>query len=161
MTDPGPLLKTRDVARILGVSARTAGGYLGRYAGTRNPFVPPYDYVAGRPVWLPSQESDIRAWQARRAGQGVGGGPKPTPEDPGILTELEHRAVRMTAELYNILCQITGADRSRYPDMGELVHHVHAIQRAILAQAAARVYPNLYRLLGEVLPTDDVRRMSE
>jgi hypothetical protein len=33
--------------------------------------------------------------------------------------------------------------------MNEIIHHIHIIQHAIMAQAAARAYPERLRLLGE------------
>lgn len=70
---------------------------------------------------------------------------------PPALTDAEHRCVRLAGELWNGLCQIVGNDESRAGDLAELVHHVHAIQNAVLAQAAARAYPGRYRLLGGAL----------
>ncbi len=64
------------------------------------------------------------------------------------MTEKEHQAVRMAADLYNLLHDIVGTDLSREADMKELATHIHAIQNAVLAQAAARAYPSKYRLLG-------------
>lgn len=66
-----------------------------------------------------------------------------------LLTEAEHRAMALTAELWNLLCtDIVGQGRSRSGDVRELGDHIHAIQNVVMAQAAARAYPNQYRLLG-------------
>lgn len=66
-----------------------------------------------------------------------------------LLTEADHRALSLTVELWNVLCRdVVGAGRSRAGDLGELCGHIHAIQHAVLSQAAARAYPDLYRLLG-------------
>jgi hypothetical protein len=67
------------------------------------------------------------------------------------LSEIELRAMACTAELANLLGKVVGNDRTRAHDLAELVHHVHAIQHAVMAQAAARVYPAMFRRLGEVL----------
>ena len=68
------------------------------------------------------------------------------------LTDDEHKAVALTAELWNLLCSnVIGDGPSRAGDIAELCHHIHAIQRAVLAQAGARAYPDLYRLLGSVI----------
>lgn len=65
------------------------------------------------------------------------------------LTQHEHRAMELTAELWNLICQEIAQDgRSRTGDLGEIANHIHGIQRAILAQAAARAYPDRYRLMG-------------
>lgn len=75
--------------------------------------------------------------------------------DPGLLTEDEHRAVEMAGELWNLLCRIVGQGASRGGDLNEFIHLVHGIQRGVLKQAAARAYPNQYRLLGEMLPAPE------
>jgi hypothetical protein len=71
-----------------------------------------------------------------------------------LLTEDEHRAVALLAELWNLLSGIVGPDDTRRGDLAELRPHIHAIQQAVLSQAAARAYPHRYRCLGEVLPPD-------
>lgn len=65
-----------------------------------------------------------------------------------LLTQAEHNAVTTAALLANHLAEIVGDGPSRDGDLAEAVHHVHAVQRMILAQAAARAYPDRYRLLG-------------
>lgn len=76
----------------------------------------------------------------------------PTP-DP-LLTDDEHAVMKTTADLWNGLCKITGRDQTRNADLAEACAHVHAIQHMVLAQAAARAYPDQYRLLGESLHTE-------
>lgn len=69
-----------------------------------------------------------------------------------LLTDAEHKAIDLTAELWSLLCrEIVGQDRSRDRDLAELAAHIHAIQNDVLAQAAARAYPDRYRLLGGTL----------
>lgn len=68
-----------------------------------------------------------------------------------MLTRDEHEAIKMTVELWNQLNKIVGNGDSRDGDMREFSLHIHAIQRMILAQSAAREYPTLYRLLGETI----------
>ena len=70
---------------------------------------------------------------------------------PELLTDLEHEAVEMAGRLWNTLCKIVDQDRTRDGDLKELVLHIHAIQNAVLSQAAARAYPQRYRLLGREL----------
>jgi hypothetical protein len=66
-----------------------------------------------------------------------------------LLTPAEHRAMDLTVELVNLICSdIVGHGRTRVSDINELVGDIHAIQRTILKQAAARAYPDRYRLLG-------------
>jgi hypothetical protein len=73
---------------------------------------------------------------------------------PGELTDVEHEAMAVSAQLAALLTRVTGNGSTRRQDMAELFAHLHAIQTAVLAQATARKYPELYRLLGEVLPGD-------
>lgn len=75
-------------------------------------------------------------------------GPVQTPTDPGLLSPLEHDAIAMSGELWGMLCAITTDGPAREGDLRELIFHIHGIQRAVLKQAAARAYPELYRLLG-------------
>lgn len=71
---------------------------------------------------------------------------------PELLTEAEHRAMALTVELVNLLAaEVIGRERSRSGDVAEVVAHIHGIQHIIMSQAAARAYPDRYRLFGEVL----------
>lgn len=74
-----------------------------------------------------------------------------TPAASPLLTDAEHRAMGLTTELWNLLCEIVGNGPSRAGDLRELAHDVHVIQERILAQAAGRAYPDRYRLLGGVV----------
>lgn len=67
-----------------------------------------------------------------------------------LLTEVEHEAMRLTADLANALRRIiTDGDGGQAAnDWSEAAHLIHSVQNMILAQAAARAYPNLYRPLG-------------
>ena len=65
------------------------------------------------------------------------------------LTAAELRAMNLTVELTNLVCQSVIADGSgRGGDVNEFVGMIHAIQHIIMAQAAARAHPDLFRLLG-------------
>jgi len=71
-------LSTSDLAELLGIGPatvrflRTQSKPGGRYAA--DPFPTP-DLVIGRsPGWAKERESEILAWNARRPGQGMGGG---------------------------------------------------------------------------------------
>lgn len=79
-----------------------------------------------------------------------------TATDPGLLSPLEHDAIAITAELWAMLCAITSDGAARDGDLRELIFHIHGIQRAVLKQAAARAYPELYRLLGGDPPPSDL-----
>jgi hypothetical protein len=76
--------------------------------------------------------------------------------DPDLLTEAEHKAMDLTAQLWNLLCSdVVPEGRSRTKDLHELVAHIHAIQHTVMSQAAARAYPERYRLLGGVVEETD------
>lgn len=69
-------------------------------------------------------------------------------DEPGPLTAEELAAMTLTADLTRAFDRIIGAGPSAAGDRAEVVHHVHALQNMILAQAAARCYPGRFRLLG-------------
>ena len=68
-----------------------------------------------------------------------------------LLTETEHEAMDLTAELMRAMRQIMG-DANIAGDLNEAAAHIHGIQNMILANAAARAYPDRYRLLGQQGP---------
>jgi hypothetical protein len=68
-----------------------------------------------------------------------------------LLTPAERVAVATGALLANQVAEIVADGPSRDADIAEAVHHIHAVQRMILAQAAARAYPGQYRLLGDTV----------
>jgi hypothetical protein len=75
-----------------------------------------------------------------------------------LLTDAEHRAMGLTADLYNLLCgEVIAHARSREGDVAEIAADIHHIQERILAQAAARAFPDRYRLLGGELEPNVVR----
>ena len=65
------------------------------------------------------------------------------------LTQLEHEAMDVTAHLYRLIGRIVSQGPQRYNDLSEAALHLHALQSQIMGQAAARAYPERYRLLGE------------
>lgn len=67
---------------------------------------------------------------------------------PAVLTDAERRALAVTAEVTNLMNEVIGDGPARDADLAEVVIHVHGIQHMIMAQAAARAYPEDYRLLG-------------
>jgi hypothetical protein len=74
-----------------------------------------------------------------------------------MLSDDEHLAMEMTAQLANLLYRIVhqGDDPMvMTQDWAELAHDIHHIQNTIMAQAAAREYPGLYRTLGSALPRE-------
>lgn len=68
-----------------------------------------------------------------------------------LLSDDEQLAIRQAGDLWGTLCRVVGDGPTRDSDLDELIHHVHAIQHAVMGQAAARAYPATYRLLGSTL----------
>ena len=66
----------------------------------------------------------------------------------GLLTDVELAAVDLTGQLARLVRQIIGDGPNAAADCTEAAHRIHAVQDLILAQAAARAYPERYRLLG-------------
>lgn len=70
----------------------------------------------------------------------------------GLLTDAEHRAMDLTVELRNVIRnEIIAEGAGARQDRAELAADIHRIQHRILRQAAARAYPDRYRLLGAAL----------
>lgn len=68
-----------------------------------------------------------------------------------LLTAEELAAVDLAARLAESLARVVGDGPTRNADLNELLVHVHAIQQAVMSQAAARAYPESFRLLGGVV----------
>lgn len=69
-----------------------------------------------------------------------------------LLTGDEHHALRLTAELVNLVSQkVIGRGPSRDGDINEFASAMHVVQNMILSQAASRAFPDKYRLMGESL----------
>lgn len=66
-----------------------------------------------------------------------------------MLTDNEKDALDLMADVWNLLYVIVGQGKTRKGDLKEMASHTHAIENAILAQSAAREYPNNYRLMGD------------
>lgn len=78
------------------------------------------------------------------------------------IDELEERATRLLTveeraltfdlgQIWNRLCKVVAVGPSRQGDLAEAVHHIHALQNVVMAQAAARAYPDEFRLLGSTV----------
>lgn len=67
------------------------------------------------------------------------------------LTNEEHALVKALADVWQRFNVMVGHTRTRESDLGEIAVHVHALQNVVLAQAAARAYPERYRLAGGVI----------
>ena len=80
--------------------------------------------------------------------------PNPENDPPPLLTPREREAVQKAGDLWGDLCAIVGDGPTRDADLAELIVHVHAIQHAVMSQAAGRAYPSEFRLLGSVIPPE-------
>lgn len=78
-----------------------------------------------------------------------------TPAPAGLLTADEHEAVRQAGLLYTMIASRIIADGpTKDDDIAEIRAAIHLIQRAVLAQAAARAFPHEFRQLGSVIARD-------
>lgn len=68
-----------------------------------------------------------------------------------LLTDAEHELVTKLGECFDAYTSIVGPGGTRSADLSEFAARIHDLQHAVLAQAAARAYPDRYRLAGEVL----------
>lgn len=76
------------------------------------------------------------------------------------LTREERDLVRTLGTVYTRMTAVTGTGPTRAADLDEIRHHVHALQRMLMAQAAARIYPGEFRLLGELVQNRPLAVMS-
>lgn len=68
---------------------------------------------------------------------------------PELLTDAEHEVIDLLGQAWTVICeQVVAAEASAGEDLREIMHHLHAVQNAVLANAAARAYPEKYRLMG-------------
>jgi hypothetical protein len=72
-----------------------------------------------------------------------------------FLTEAEQDVTKIAADLWNALCAAIPEGPNRNNDLAEIAVHIHAIQHAVMANAAARAYPDTYRLLGQSLQKEE------
>ncbi len=82
-------------------------------------------------------------------------------DDTRGLTDDEHRVVALLAEATSLFCTRVVADGyTRDQDVNEWAAQVHVLQNRVMAQAAARTHPELYRLLGSTLPDPTLCRVQ-
>lgn len=72
-----------------------------------------------------------------------------------LLTDAERAAIQKAGDLWGDLCAIVADGPTRDADLAELIVHVHAIQHTVMAQAAARAYPEEFRRLGSRIGDPD------
>lgn len=66
-----------------------------------------------------------------------------------LLTVEEIALIDLISDVSRSFGTVVGQGPTREHDLREMVYHVHALQNMVLAQAAARRYPHLYRKMGE------------
>ena len=71
------------------------------------------------------------------------------------LNEFEHAIAGKVAELAADFIELVGDTDTASEDFAEILPHLHALQQAVMAQAAARAHPGRYRALGESANLDD------
>jgi len=71
-----------------------------------------------------------------------------------MLTDLEHDILRRLGDLSTDMFSLVGGAPSREGDLAEITSAIHQLQRMVLAQCAARMYPSAYRLLGGMASCD-------
>ncbi len=70
---------------------------------------------------------------------------------PELLTEEERDLISLLGNCFNAFTRIAGDGPTREADIGEFCSLIHHLQQYVMSQAAARAYPDLYRLIGETL----------
>lgn len=74
----------------------------------------------------------------------------PPPLQPRpILTPEELELLDVIADLYGRFRAVVGTGPSRPYDLQEIGNKIHELQAMVMSQAAARQYPDRFRLLGE------------
>lgn len=106
-------------------------------------------YLEAHPMLAPVPSS-VYAQLARERAEHVEAG-EDQEEDDDCFAAAELAALDLAARLAEKLAQVVGDGPTRAHDLNELLVHVHAIQHAVMAQAAARLYPERFRLLGGVV----------
>lgn len=72
-----------------------------------------------------------------------------------LLTQDEHDALTVSGELAGLIRRVIGDGPQAHNDWSEAAVLIHGLQHMVMAQAAARAFPNDYRLLGQVLSSDE------
>jgi len=66
-----------------------------------------------------------------------------------LLTDNERETVKLVGRVYQNIERMCSDSTTRSSDLVEAAAHCHALQQMVMAQAAARAYPDEFRLLGE------------
>ena len=79
-------------------------------------------------------------WSALRAVAGTG--------TVAGLTPAEHDLIAKVGDVAADFMDLVGEGDTAVADWMEILPHLHALQQAVMSQAAGRVHPDRYRLLG-------------
>jgi hypothetical protein len=115
----------------------------------------PFDTVPLDKAWDNAHPQDQEYWLgvARSSLEGLSADleiPSTEPIVPaGVeLTEMELKALDLTAQLANTLREVIGEGDQSENDWAQLVAHIHGIQWAVMGNLASRAHPGLFRRLG-------------
>jgi hypothetical protein len=78
-----------------------------------------------------------------------------TPMTPGGLTPLELQTLRGLGSIANAFSKIVGQGPTRESDISEVFFHIHALQRMLMSQSAARAHPDELRLMGQLVSVSE------
>jgi len=67
-----------------------------------------------------------------------------------LLTPVEHELIEMLGRCASAFANhVVGNGSTRACDIAEFYAHVHDLQHTVMAQACARAFGSLYRMLGQ------------
>lgn len=72
-----------------------------------------------------------------------------------LLTDEEHKAMELSGQLAGMMRRMIGDGPCANGDWAEVAHDIHHLQERIMAQAAARAFPEKYRIAGGTLESPD------
>lgn len=75
-----------------------------------------------------------------------------------LLSEAELEAMSMTGALARQIRKVIGTGPQSEHDWAEMARMIHDIQHAVMAQAAARAFPDKFRMLGGTFKDPNVGR---
>jgi hypothetical protein len=66
-----------------------------------------------------------------------------------MLTQKERDVLTLLTDAWSGFLEIAGNGETREADLAEVTSKIHDLQHVVLAQSAARMYPDEFRLLGQ------------
>ena len=75
---------------------------------------------------------------------------------PEMLTLAEHQVADLLEQAASLFAKkVVGEGPTRDADTAEFFSRIHDLQHAVMAQAAARAFPSLYRLAGQTIGEEE------